>query len=293
MGRFGFAAALVSLAVGCNVTAQGTITDGMTGEVIAGMDENTPEGKGLNILFRAVTVSEDGKAEPNMAAGAMCLVKESRVAADGTYAVADLCSSSTDYSIELSDKNLFLAETNSIPKGYDGAGSLDLKVWRAPKGAGLFKLKGSALSRVMSATDFRTDYVFKSEEKVQSPAEIKSVPVIEAGEYLLLSGEAAGYDIVPLVNSGKRRLGKSAGSKSEWVDQQPWSYVGITFTTDTEFERVTATLNAEKVVEKTKGKQTAKYLGSDSLSQGRYAIIKPGGKRGWIVDFGAKGENPG
>ena len=35
MGRFGFAAALVSLAVGCNVTAQGTITDGMTGEVIA------------------------------------------------------------------------------------------------------------------------------------------------------------------------------------------------------------------------------------------------------------------
>ena len=34
MGRFGFAAALISLAVGCNVTAQGTITDGMTGEAI-------------------------------------------------------------------------------------------------------------------------------------------------------------------------------------------------------------------------------------------------------------------
>ena len=293
MGRFGFAAALISLAVGCNVTAQGTITDGMTGEAIVGMDENTPEGKGLNILFRAVTVSEDGKMEPNAAAGAMCMVKETRVAADGTYTVADLCSSATDYSIELSDKNLFLAETNSIAKGYDGAGPLDLKVWRAPKGTGLFKLKGTELSRVMSATDFRTDYIFKSEEKVQSPAEIKSVPIIEAGEYLLLSGEAASYDIIPLMNSGKRRLGKSAGSKSEWVDQQPWSYVGITFTTDTEFERVTATLNAEKVIEKTKGKQTAKYLSSDALSQGRYAIIKPGGKRGWIVDFGAKGENPG
>ena len=37
MGRFGFAAALISLAVGCNVTAQGTITDGMTGEAIVGM----------------------------------------------------------------------------------------------------------------------------------------------------------------------------------------------------------------------------------------------------------------
>ena len=93
MGRFGFAAALISLAVGCNVTAQGTITDGMTGEAIVGMDENTPEGKGLNILFRAVTVSEDGKMEPNAAAGAMCMVKETRVAADGTYTVADLCSS--------------------------------------------------------------------------------------------------------------------------------------------------------------------------------------------------------
>ena len=59
---------------------------------------------------------------------------------------------------------------------------------------------------------FPNDYIFKSEEKVQSPAEIKSVPIIEAGEYLLLSGEAAGYDIIPLVNSGKRRLGKTAGS---------------------------------------------------------------------------------
>ena len=293
MGRLGFAAALISLAVGCNVTAQGTITDGMTGQPIAGMDENTPEGKGLNILFRAVTVKEDGSFEPNLASGAMCMVKETRVAADGTYTVADLCTGATDYSIELSDKNLFLAETNSIATGYDGAAPLDLKVWRAPKGAGLFKLKGSELSRVMSATDFRTDYIFKSEEKVQSPSEIKSVPVIEAGDYLLLSGEAASYDIVPLVNSGKRRLGKAANSKKEWVDQQPWSYVGVTFTTDTEFERTTAIPTAEKVIEKKKGKQTAKYLGSDSLTQGRYAIIKPGGKRGWIVDFGAKGENPG
>ena len=69
--------------------------------------------------------------------------------------------------------------------------------------------------------------------------------------------------------------------------------MGITFTTDTDFERVTATLNAEKVIEKTKGKQTAKYLGSDALSQGRYAIIKPGGKWVGLLISVPKGEKSG
>ena len=293
MGRLSLAAVLMSFAVGCNVTAQGTIVDGMTGAPIAGMDENTPEGKGMRILFRAVIKGDDGTVKENMAAGGLCLVKEAMVGADGSYSVAELCSSATGYSIELSDKNLFLAETNSVDMGYDGTGSLDLKVWRAPKGAGVFELQGSELSRVKSVTDLRSDFVFASDEVLQSPKEIKSVPLIAAGEHLLLSGEAVTYEIFPLVNSGKRRLGKEANDKSEWVDQAPWSYVGVNFKSDTEIERLTTTVDESKVITKEKDGRTARYMGADSVAAGRYIILKKGGKRAWIVDFGEKGKNPG
>ena len=95
------------------------------------------------------------------------------------------------------------------------------------------------------------------------------------------------------MNSGKRRLGKAANSKKEWIDQAPWAYVGVNFTSDTEIERLTATVDEAKVITKTKGDHTARYMGGDAVAPGRYVIVKDGQKRGWIVDFGEKGKNPG
>jgi hypothetical protein len=293
MGRWSFAAALMCLAVGCNVTVEGKVVDGMTGEAIAGRTADTEEGKGMRILFKAVSTDEKGKQSQNVAAGAMCLVKEAAVGEDGSFSVGDVCASASDYTIELSDKNLFLADVAGIEKGYEGGAPLELKVWRAPKGTGVFKLAGTELSRIGSATDLRTDFVFKSEEKVQSPKEFKAVPLIGAGEYLVLSGKASGYSVVPLINSGKRRLGKEANAAKEWVDQAPWAYLGVEFTSDTEIERKTAAFDAAKVIAKAKGKRKANFVGSDAVPAGRYIIMPEGGKRGWIVDFGAAGKNPG
>ena len=293
MGRWSFAAAMMLLAAGCNVTLEGKVVDGMTGEVVAGRTADTPEGKGMRIMLKAVKTTEDGKVDQNMEAGALCLVKEGLIDENGAFTVPDVCTSASDYSIELSDKNLFLAEVDSLTKGYEGGAPLELKVWRAPKGTGVFKLAGSELSRVSSATDVRSDFVFKSEETVISPKEIKAVPLIAAGEHLLMAGGAASYDLIPLINSDKRRLGKEANAKREWVDQQPWSYVGVEFKSDTEIERKTVTVDAAKVITKEKGNRVAKYLAADAVPAGRYMILKEGAKRGWIVDFGEAGKAPG
>jgi hypothetical protein len=69
--------------------------------------------------------------------------------------------------------------------------------------------------------------------------------------------------------------------------------VGVNFVSDTEIERKTTTVDEAKVVTKTKDAHTARYMGGDSVAPGRYAIVKDGGKRGWIVDFGEAGKNPG
>ena len=293
MGRLSFAAALLSMAVGCNVTVEGKVVDGMTGEPVAGRTADMAPDKGLRLLMKAITTDEKGKVSDNAAAGAMCMIKESMVGEDGTFSVPDVCASASDYSIELSDKTLFLAETDSIPMGYDGAAPLELKVWRAPKGTGVFELKGSDLARVGSATDIRTDFIFKSEEKVMSPKEFKTIPVIEAGEYLVLSGKATEYQVIPLINSDKRRLGKAANVSREWVDQAPWAYLGVEFASDTKFERKTAGFDDAKVIKKAKGKRAASFVAHDAVAAGRYVIMPEGGKRGWIVDFGAAGTNPG
>jgi hypothetical protein len=292
MMRWMMSTMLLLGAAGCNVTVEGKLVDGISGEPIMGATAETPAGKELRVFFRAVATDTDGKTAPNPGSGAMCMVKEAIVAEDGGYTVPDLCASKTAYAIELSDRNMFLAETDSVEMGYEGGAPLELKVWRAPKGTGLFKLSGAELSRVDSSTELNSDFVLNTDEVVLSPKGIKGVPVIGAGEYLLLSGQMAAFEVTPLIASGKRRLGKEANSKSTWVDLQPWSYVGVEFTSDKAFERKTVTLDATKVITKEKGKRVAKYLASDVVPAGRYILHKDGAKRAWIVDFGVALSKP-
>ena len=96
----------------------------------------------------------------------------------------------------------------------------------------------------------------------------------------------------PLINSDKRRLGKVANDGKEYVDQVPWAYLGIAFTSDTEFEERSVTLDESKVLSKEKRGRTARFISADSVPPGRYAVVKAGGKRAWIIDMGQVGEAP-
>ena len=51
-------------------------------------------------------------------------------------------------------------------------------------------------------------------------------------------------------------------------------------------------MDDSKVISKEKRGRTARFLAADSLPAGRYAIVKDGGKRIWIVDMGQAGEDP-
>jgi hypothetical protein len=290
MGRLFVSFCLFVIAAGCNVTVQGKVLDGISGESVKGAEEG--EEGGLRLLLKAVKKDAAGNWIQNADVGPMCLMKETAVKPDGSFTVGDVCASSSDYSIELTDKNLFLAETDTIEMGYDGSVPLDIKVWRSPK-SGVYMLQDSTLSRISSSTDLRTDFVFKSDQEVKSPKSIKSVPVIDGGKHLILAGKAATHQVIPLINAGELRLGKSANNSKEWVDAKPWSYVGTTFVSNTEIERNTATMVKEKTIFKEKSGRKTLFLGAESYPAGRYMVMEEGAKRGWIVDFGAAQKGPG
>jgi len=293
MARWTVWGAALLLAAGCNVTVEGAIVDGITGEPIAGKPADAGDDvEAMRIVAQAMNEDDKGVLTQNIDASLPCMTFAADVGSDGKFSIPGVCASSSLYSLELNDPNLFLAEQDTIPMGFDGAAPVTIKAWRAPKGGGVFKLGADGLSRVTSATDLNFDFVYKSEQQVRSPKTIKSVPLVAAGEHLVLAGSATNFAIEPIINSDKRRLGKAANESKEYVDQVPWAYLGIEFSSDTDFELKTVTVDDSKVISKEKRGRTARFLAADSLPAGRYAIVKDGGKRIWIVDMGQAGEDP-
>jgi hypothetical protein len=252
------------LAMGCSeVVATGTLVDGLS---------NQPIGEMRMIASADETVATS------------CSVLETYTDAKGAFTFKGLCGEST-YTVKPENENIWLADGDSIPKG--GAADLALKGFRAPAGRGMYRLIGSDLATIKTNADIQSEPVWNNDkDTVSYPSVIPTKPVtIPNDGYLLLVGEQtiSSMTYTPLVASEERQFGSS---KTKVIKMKPWSYIGVEFTSDTEFTPKTVTLDEAKVKKKVVGDRHAWWIPGDALPAGRYVVHKDGSTRTTILEFG-------
>lgn len=294
MTRVLLPAVALAMAVGCNSTVSGTVVDGLTNQPIKGKPADAGETVQPNrLVAKATTTKKDAQGNDVPAYGLSCTAFSSEIGQDGSYTLSGMCLGETAYSLSIEpDKNYFLGEINSFEQGYKAEGPVTIKAWRAPNGTAINILKkdGTTLEPVRSRQKVKSEKITGTEERVYYPSGIKGVPMMEAGEYLVISGKAnADLQLYPLINSGERMF----KTEDTEVKMQPWSYIGTKFTDDENFERVSATLDAAKVVTVEKDEHIVKFIPTEALGdKGRYALWKDGAETVYLIDIGAKGEMP-
>lgn len=259
-------AGLALLAACSSVSVQGRVVDGLTGEPIPGPYK-----------VKAKAASKD--------VALTCQYFDADVAADGTFSFDQLCSG-TAYLLEADRDDLWLVEIDQIPEGGFGQPT-DITAWRVPKGSGVYELSGGQLTMLRTASDVEQDPIFGTDQIVRLPDTLpEQVDLIADDEYLVLVGKATieQMKLVPLIPSGPRKFGDAA---NPYARPKPWWYLGTKFTDDTRFERVEATPDPKKVVDKAKDDRHGRFVAGSALPPGRYALLKDDDKRMFVLDFGA------
>lgn len=253
----------LALVTACSsASADGTLTDGMTGEALA--------------HIRIVATHKDPTASLT------CRAFEATTDEQGAFSIPKLCDG--EYGIKLGDDSLWLAETDSFPAG--GVQGLELKAWRAPAGSGIYRLSEGKLEPIRTSADLKKEKIKDSEEEALYPSRIpNNLPVVGPNDHLVLVGAGAVEKsvILPLIPSGPRLF----GDKETDVRMEPWSYIGIRFTDDRSFERVSAEIDEGKVLTKEKAERIVKWIPGSAIPEGRYALYQPGGRSVTLVDLGS------
>ena len=212
-----------------------------------------------------------------------CKVREAKTDAAGAFSLQNLCSDGT-YTVSLGAEHLMLDQAVTL-EGATAAGvGVKLVSWRAPSGAGVFRLKDDKIENLRSFSDVATETVLGTDVKVRYPT-MKPTKVLEIapGDRLVLSGKdtLARMQLHPLVADTGTRQFEGAVSIQDHV------YIGVAFTSDTEWEAREAQLDASKVTVVDNGTRSVKFISGDALPQGRYALLGPNESRTYVFDFGS------
>ena len=240
----------------------GTVVDGFTQE---------PR-EGVAVLAKSTDTSD-------MA----CQVREATTDATGAFSLQNLCGDGT-YQISLGAEHLMLDQAVTLEGATVAGAGIKLVTWRAPSGAGVFRLKDDKVESLRSFSDVATETVLGSDVKVRYPTmKPTKVLTIGANDRLVLSGKETltRMELHPLVaDSGTRQFEGD-------VSIQDHVYIGVAFTSDTEWDAREAKLDASKITVVDNGERAVKYISGAALPQGRYALLGPKDSRTYVFDFGA------
>lgn len=257
--------AIALLGVGCMPTGsyKGKLVDAMTGEAL-------PD---VRLLAKSSPVSGD----------MTCQTFDAMTAADGTFTVQGLCANDT-YVLEPGLQFMLLEGVGTIDGSVQATETVETKVWRAP-GAGVYILDGTKMDKLATAVDVESKKLYESEEKVYYPSKMPvSYTKVEAGQYLMISGERNIEKLAfyPVIESEGRTFGTKAEPDK---DEEAWAYIGISFESDTEWERAVTAPDKSKVKEIEQDGRHVIYVGSDAIAAGQYALWEEGGRRTYALEF--------
>lgn len=255
------------LAVACTQFGgfQGRVVDGLTGKPIEG--------------FRVVARSQG-------APSVECGLFEATTGADGTYKYDKLCVG-IEYAVSPAEKDHYVTD---LPKANVQAGQVasapgDMKAWLLPPDIGMFVFAGGTYTPLRANADVKRVFLWESQETARMPATLpKSEPQVAPDAWLVLQGDRYLEKIrfLPLIKSGERKFGK----KGEEEITEPWHYVGLEFTSDTEYKRVEATIDPSKVVDLSAGESRIRFIRGDAVPPGHYAALADMDRRMTILTFG-------
>jgi len=250
---------------GCSTTMSidGTVVDAMTGK---------PAG-GHRLI--ATAIPED--------AALTCKTFQADVKEDGAFVFDKLCSG-VAYRVASDREDIWLAESDELPMDA-AAPPIEIKIWRAPKAAGLYRLAADgSIEALTTDADVKQETIRGSTEMVRYPSTMpKTVKNIGEDEYLVLVGQDTidKTKIYPLIPSGPRMFGDEATK----VTMEPWHYVGVTFTDDMTWTASEAAIDMTKIVDKSKDDRVVRYIPGTAIPSGRYAALAADDVRMTIVDM--------
>lgn len=236
---------------------EGNLVDGLTGQPLAGKTL-LASAEGVSLTCQKISANSDDK---------------------GHFSLEGLCTGDAAYQVKVTDENLWL-ETATIPQG-GFAEPTQFTAWRAPQGNGVYALSGETLTLLRTDADLKQETVLNTTEIVQYPSKLPNeIAKIKAGDFLVAVSKdlCQNTKIVPLVMDVGPRNFNNAVSIPDW-----W-YIGVKFTSDTEFQRVEVSWDKAKEKHVESGERAFCFLPVDVLTAGRYAVMKPDDKRVRIVD---------
>ena len=257
------AVSLVLALTGCAPagSCSGTIVDGASGQPLASV---------------GITASAEGESDLT------CAAKGATSDASGSFTLEDLCSGTT-YKLTLSDDSLLLDGAPKVDGGVQSPGN-ELRAWRAPTKDGVYLLSKGELDNVRTFSEIL--YETKIDDPTMKVAypEMKptgKVRTVEPGDYFVLSGKSRIERLAwrPLIaDPEKRTFVDGAITDHVWV--------GVRFVSDTEWEKVEATVDSAKVKVIGSGDRLVHYIPHDALPEGRYALFGDEDKRMFVIDMG-------
>ena len=255
---------LALVGVGCAPAGsyQGQLVDAITGDPL-------PD---IRLLAKSDPLSGD----------MTCQTFDATTSPDGSFTVQGLCATDT-YTLQPALQFMLLEGLAPIDGSVQATAKVTTKVWRAP-GAGVYILDGPKMSKQSTAVDVESKNILDSEEKVHYPAKLPiSYTALAEGQYLMLSGDRNIDKLAfyPVIETGERTF----GTADEPDKDEPWSYIGIEFSSDTEFERKTATPDPAKVLEVQQNERHVIYIAHDALPAGQYALWEENGRRTYAIEF--------
>jgi hypothetical protein len=199
---------------------------------------------------------------------------------DGTFSAEGLCGE-TPYTAAPADPGWYLAEPVAV------TGSVALSAWRAPATPGVYTVTGPDALPLVTHTLIDRVKAFGTDTDVLFPVEIPgALPRIAGDTVLLVVGDVLGKEprFEPLVPSPEKRW---FGTKEAPAPIDPWVYLGVRFTSDTELVPVVAKPDPAHIV-RVPGDRPLTYIDGGALSEGRYALLTPDATRAFLLDFGER-----
>lgn len=243
----------------------------------------TFEGRLLDPLSNAPRAGVKVLARAAQGADLTCQVREAKSDENGVFRILETCPN-TEYAIDLGDDTLVIADSPKIAGGVVATGAVDLVAWRAPAGAGVYKLSGDTLNGVRSFSDVGTETILGTTEKVRYPTKkpISGLPQVGSGSWLVLAGQETidRLAFVPLEEDTGVRAFENGVTIESHV------YFGTKFTSDTEFARTEAKVDTSKVANVSTAGRAVRYIPSDALPEGRYGLLAADDTRAYVIDFG-------
>lgn len=239
----------------------GTIVDGFTGQ---------PRGD-LRVI-----------AKTEAATDMTCAAKEATTDASGNFSIPKLCADN-DYNLTVNDESLMLEGAPVVDGGAKTLG-VQIKAWRAPNGDGIYVLSNDELSMVRTFSDIKYEVKIDDPSMKVAYPEMKptgKVRTVNPGDYFAISGKS-NVDRLQwrplLADTGKRTFVDGSIADHVWV--------GVKFTSDTEWEKMEVSVDPSKIKVVTAGDRIVHYIPHDALPEGRYALYGESDKRMFIVDMG-------